>query len=262
MARKPPLPAYLSPDQVIALQDALLSNADRLILGMEESGKAIALHERRVMIQYAPEGEAFVDQHLLDLWAQHTLKLETVHSFLVQEQYWFGVEAADPYENEQILGTIDAWKRDHNTLKQRGFYIDVNPEGDPVTPEEVADAEAVRAVIGHVHQIGWQLRLGEHIEGKRQRERAQDIPPSTEEEIEEMRHSFRSADPGIRDRIIESMRRGETGEPLRNADYAFRAPSSPFENVGRPGYEAQDRELRALWEEDGGAQEDGDNSNE
>lgn len=282
MARKPPLPAYLSPDQVIALQDALLSNADRLlrgaltmldhadvslarslaILGMEESGKAIALHERRVMIQYAPEGEAFVDQHLLDLWAQHTLKLETVHSFLVQEQYWFGVEAADPYENEQILGTIDAWKRDHNTLKQRGFYIDVNPEGDPVTAEEVADAEAVRAVIGHVHQIGWQLRLGEHIEGKRQRERAQDIPPSTEEEIEEMRHSFRSADPGIRDRIIESMRRGETGEPLRNADYAFRAPSSPFENVGRPGYEAQDRELRALWEEDGGAQEDGDNSNE
>ena len=64
MARKQHLPDTLVPAQVIALQDALLANANRLleaarrsveaedfplarslaILGMEESGKAIALH--------------------------------------------------------------------------------------------------------------------------------------------------------------------------------------------------------------------------
>ena len=88
MAGKQHLPADLSPDQVIALQDALLANADRLlraavamldsenvslarslaILGMEESGKAIALHERRVQIASSPEGEPFVNQRLRDLW--------------------------------------------------------------------------------------------------------------------------------------------------------------------------------------------------
>lgn len=41
---------------------------------------------------------------------------------------------------------------------------------------ETANADAVRAVIGHVHQIGWQLRLGEHIEGNRQLQSSQDVP--------------------------------------------------------------------------------------
>lgn len=89
MARGQHLPLDLSPAQVIALQDALLANANRLleaalamldndnvllarslaILGMEESGKAIALHNRRVGMAHAPEGEAFVDDRLKDLWA-------------------------------------------------------------------------------------------------------------------------------------------------------------------------------------------------
>jgi AbiV family abortive infection protein len=71
----------LSPTQVPALFDALLENADRLlnaalaildlgspalarslarslaILGMEESGKAIALFNGRVAMAYVPEGE-------------------------------------------------------------------------------------------------------------------------------------------------------------------------------------------------------------
>lgn len=282
MARKSSLPADLSPTQVIALQDALLANADRLliaaltmldsddvplarslaILGMEESGKAIALHERRVTMEYSPEGEGFANKRLMGLWADHALKLETVHDFLVHEQYWFGTEAADPEENEQILGTIDAWKRNHNVLKQRGFYVDVTPDGDPVTPDEVADADAVRAVIGHVHQIGWQLRLGEHIEGKSQLERMQDVLPSTEEETEGMRKLLGSLDPVMVEEILESMRQGKTGEKLNNAGYSFQLPSTPFENVGRPGYEAQDRELSALWEDTACAPDENADSND
>lgn len=269
IARKLHLPADLSAVQVTALQDALLANADRLlraaltmldcddvplarslaILGMEESGKAIALHERRVTMVHTFEGDQFVDQRLTDLWAQHALKLEKVHDFLVSEEYWFDTEPSNPEENAKVLGTIDEWKRDLNLLKQRGFYVDVTLEGDPVTPQEIADADAVRAVIGHVHQIGWQLRLGEHIEGKRQLEQTRDVPPATEAEIADRRRLFRRADPVIAEGILESMRHGTTGEKLNNADYAFRLPSNPFENVGRPGYEAQDRELRALMEE-------------
>lgn len=48
--------------------DVLLARS-LAILGMEESGKAIALHNRRVGMAHAPEGEAFVDDRLKDLWA-------------------------------------------------------------------------------------------------------------------------------------------------------------------------------------------------
>lgn len=269
MARKHPLPDDLSPDQVIALQDALLANADRLlgaalialdaedaalarslaILGMEESGKAIALHERRVMVARAPEGEAFVDDQLRDLWGSHVRKLDVVHHFLVLEEYWFGVEASDPDENAEVLGAIDEWKRNHNAYKQRGFYVDVSSNGDPITPHEAADPDAVRAVIGHVHQIGWQLRLGEHIEGRRQEDRARDVPPASEEEIVRTRRALRSLDPETVGDIIKSRREGIKGKEPNNAAYGFTLPTDPFENVGRSGYEAQDRELLRLMED-------------
>lgn len=218
------------------------------ILGMEESGKAIALHERRVMMAHAPEGEAFVDQGLVKLWGLHPRKLEIVHDFLVREEYWFGSEPSNPDENAQVLGTIDEWKREHNTLKQRGFYVDVTSDGDPLIPQQVDDAETVRAVIGNVHQIGWQLRLGEHIEGKRRLQSEEDVPPASEDEIEAARRMWDSIDPTITADMIESMRAGRKGERFNNAGYAFHLPSNPFENFGRPGYEAEDRELLALME--------------
>lgn len=276
MASKQLLPADLTPKQVVALQDALLANADRLlsaalaildkddvplarsmaILGMEESGKAIALHERRVAMAYAPEGEAFVNQRLIKLWGLHSLKLEIVHDFLVREEYWFGTESSNPEANAQVLGAIEEWKREHNALKQRGFYVDVTPEGDPLLPQDVDDAETVRFVIGHVHQIGWQLRLGEHIEGKQRRQREEDIPPAGEEEMEAARRLWDSIDPSMTDGMIESMREGRKGEKFNNEGYAFHLPSNPFENVGRPGYEAQDRELRALMQDTSGGPEE------
>lgn len=269
MARRQHLPDDLEPAQVIALQDALLSNADRLlraavamlegdsvplarslaILGMEESGKAIALHERRVQMAYAPEGELFVDDRLKQVWGDHGLKLEIVHHFLVDEQYWFDVEPSDPEENARVLGAIEEWRRDHNTLKQRGFYVDVSPQGDPVTPEGISDVDAVREVIGHVHQIGWQLRLGEHIEGKRRLEIEQDVPPATEDEIQTMRGLLHRVDPEMAERMIESRREGTTGKLLNNGAYVFELPENPFSTMGKPGHEAEDRELLALWEQ-------------
>ena len=267
MARPPLLPTDLTPSQVVALQDALLANADRLlraafamldaddvplarslaILGMEESGKAIALHERRLQMAYVPDGEAFVDQCLLDLWGLHGKKLEVVYDFLVREDYWFGTGPSDPDETARALGTIEEWKRDHNLIKHRGFYVDVTPDGEPVVPQEIADGDAGREVLQHVHQIGWQLRLGEHIEGKRQLESQQAVPPATEEEIEAMRSLMRRVqDAEMVEHILDTMRAGKSAQALNNAGYAFVLPENPFDTVGRPGYEAQDRELAAL----------------
>lgn len=84
----------LLPAQVMELQDALLANADRLltsalavldlghvplarslaILGLEESGKAIAIHERRVEMASGPEGEPFRCDRLDELWGPATRK--------------------------------------------------------------------------------------------------------------------------------------------------------------------------------------------
>jgi AbiV family abortive infection protein len=80
MAQNDALPA-MTPERVVQLQDELLANADRLlnsalavlelgnvglarslaILGLEESGKAVAIHRRREEIAYEPEGSAFVN---------------------------------------------------------------------------------------------------------------------------------------------------------------------------------------------------------
>jgi AbiV family abortive infection protein len=189
----------LSPREVVILQDALLANADRLlnaalavlelgnvglarsfaILGMEESGKAIALHQRRVQIAYAPEGESFVTDHLIGPWASHPKKLRLVHQFLVDEPYWFDTHPPDRDENAAYMGTIERWIHDRDTLKQRGFYVDVGDGGQVLTPDDVSDKEWLSDVIRHVHQIGWQLRLGEHIEARGQEQWAETIPPAT-----------------------------------------------------------------------------------
>ena len=112
----------LSPNQVVEVQNALLATADRLltaalavldlgnvglarslaILGMEESGKAIAVHQRRVEMAYAPEGEPFMNEGLSELWASHQTKLELVHGFLVAKQYWFGAAPPDPAPRQRL----------------------------------------------------------------------------------------------------------------------------------------------------------------
>src|SRR5690625_6235125 len=51
---------------------------------------------------YAPEGEAFIDKTLRELWGNHGRKLSAVYDFLVAEQYWFGVEPSDRSEERRV----------------------------------------------------------------------------------------------------------------------------------------------------------------
>ncbi len=259
----------LTPQQVVGLQDALLANADRLltaaltlldrgdvglarslaILGMEESGKAIALHQRRVEMAHEPENTLFVNDRLQNLWASHQEKLRLVHSFLEEEEYWFGTEPADTEANLATLGTIKRWTGRHDKLKQRGFYVDIDKAGNVLDPTGATDRKYLVQVIDHVHQIGWQLRLGEHIEASRQDESAREIPPMTEAKLQEMRDMFSNPDLGLDKELFESMKRGREGAKLNNDGYRLRPPesgSNPFVNLGRPGYEAQTRELMRL----------------
>lgn len=222
----------LSPEQVLDLQDALLNNADGLlsaalaeihcgnpgrsqalaILGVEESAKAIALHERRVAIAFGAEGEPFVDDRLQLLWSDHREKLRLVHSFLIEERYWFGYGPPDAEENRCALGAMNEWVKRHNLLKQRGFYVDVDDNGDVLAPQLPADEKSLAAVIGFIHQIGWQLRLGEHIEARGQ-------------ELAARRGKLNNE--AYRLRLPERGRAVEPGDP-------------------RPGFEAQARELARL----------------
>lgn len=261
----------LSPSQVVQLQDALLANADRLlvsaltildsaqvalarslaILGMEESRKAIALHERRVAIAYEPEGTPFVNDRLEGLWSSHTEKLKKVYEFLVEETYWFAEEPSDPEANAAALGTIRRWIQRHNKLKQRGFYVDIDKIGNPLEPTGVGGPETVRAAISHVHQIGWQLRLGEHIEAKRQLQEEQDVPAWDESAIERMMRPLSKVDEDIREKMLSHMRTSHPGKKLANDAYRIKLPpvkANPFANMGRPGYEAETRELINLAE--------------
>jgi AbiV family abortive infection protein len=261
----------LSPEQVVAVQDALLANADQLltaatnllesnvplarslaILALEESGKAIALHDRRVAIAYATEGEPFVTADLQELWSSHDKKLSLVHQFLAEERYWFGEEPSDPEENSQALGAIRAWSRRQDRAKQRGFYVDLDKVGNVLDPAAAADEHALRIVIAQVHQIGWQLRLGEHIEAKRQAEEERGVAPAESDEIESFRTLLaRSSrvDSDLIERMLTSMQEGTPGRSLNNSPYRIRLPSNSFDHLGHRGYEAETRELDLLRKE-------------
>ncbi|XBB67364.1 AbiV family abortive infection protein [Nocardioides sp. WV_118_6] len=263
----------LTPEQVVNAQDALLANADRLlsaalavldldnvglarslaILGMEESGKAIAIHERRVAMAFAPEGEPFVTEEFSDLWASHQRKLELVHRFLVAEQYWFGVEPSNPDDNRAYLGAIRSWTKRHDKLKQRGFYVDLDRSGNPLTPDAVADRETMADVIRHVHQIGWQLRLGEHIEASSQAQYAEAVPPATEADMDRWRAILSGmGDEEFVENLLAGLREGKAARPLNNDAYRLKlrpADADPFADLGKPGYEAEARELAWMMEE-------------
>jgi len=255
MASTPHLSKNLSPAQMIALQDDLLASADRLrtsALSMIERGlvpvarlfatssvdktrKAIVTHQRRDEMSREPEGAPFVNNELRELWDQRELTPSVVYDFLMFDDYGFETTPADSDETRRVMETINNWRSGRQSIHQRDVYV--------AEPDEVV---AIHLLLDRVHQIGWQLRMGEHIEAQRLERAAQDIPPATEEEIEEARWGYRNIDPEIAEGIINSKRRGTKGKKFNNAAYAFTLAEDPFENMHKPGYEAQDRKLSAL----------------
>lgn len=132
----------LTPAQVVALMDALLANADTLlttaltvlekgqvplarslaILGMEESGKAIAVHERRVEMTAAPDGEPFRCAALDQLWGSHHRKLEKVYDCLEE-----GAECEDALT--QLAAVNKAINRGGYALVATGLHQCLTEEG-------------------------------------------------------------------------------------------------------------------------------------
>jgi AbiV len=194
-----------------------------------------------------------------ELWTSHDKKLEAVYRFLEEEPYWFDVRPPDPGENAAVLGTIKSWSRRYSRSKERGFYVDLSKTGDVMVPSDIADGAALREVIARVHQIGWQLRLGEHIEGKYQDEREAGSPPMIDEDLAWLDGIHGTNDiEDLRDDLLRSLKEGRPGEPIPNAAYRFNPPGaerSPFRNFGKPGYEAETRELMRLARGDHGDSE-------
>jgi AbiV family abortive infection protein len=135
-------------------------------LALEESSKAIAIHERRAVAASMAEPVPDLDADFWRDWSAHRAKLRRVRDFLVREDYWFGQE---PPTNELLLSPLedylqklDEWAAADNEAKLSGFYVDVDwstgdPEASCVSPNEVT------ALIELVHQVGWQVRQGDHI---------------------------------------------------------------------------------------------------
>lgn len=120
-------------------------------------------------------------------------------------------------------------------------------KGGVLAPTGVVDVQSVRDVIAHVHQISWQLRLGDRIESKRQEEEEQGAPSAKEVEIEQMRSLYsRVKDLNLVEDILESLRRGRSGIPRNNSAFSIRLSDSPFWNVGKPTYLSATRELHPL----------------
>ncbi|WP_412542928.1 AbiV family abortive infection protein [Longispora sp. K20-0274] len=210
----------LTNEQVEALYDALLSNADRLcreaelllgagsagrarslvVLALEESAKAIAIHDRRrdAVIDRLPEPE--LDVTFWQEWASHRDKLRRVYEFLVREDYWFGTpQPPHPLMDESpehCLAVLDGWARQDNEFKQRGFYVDVDRATGQILVPEPGDAAEVLEMITLVEQVGWQVRLGDHIVWKQALERAEGAASFEETAVESGEQFARMNRPG------------------------------------------------------------------
>lgn len=114
----------------------------------------------------------------------------------------------------------------------------------------MANDIALRETIAQVHQIGWQLRLGEHIEGKYQDEQAAGVPAQDDAALAWLDEVEETTETGhfLAD-LKRSLKSGSPGKALPNSAYRFNPPGAdrePFRNLGKPGYEAETREVILL----------------
>lgn len=101
-------------------------------------------------------------------------------------------------------------------------------------------------IVPNLSQRVWPAQLPS--DRKRRLEQEREVPPASDEEVDRTRAALRCVDPQLAKRILESRGEDKKGEADDLAAYAFHLPENPFETVGRPGYEAEERELAALVE--------------
>lgn len=140
------------------------------VLSLEEAGKAIMIHEAKVRSFERRLPNPVLSPAFWKDWGSHRAKLRHVRDFIVKEQYWFDTQP--PPVNDLLLGEIDeyaehldVWAKAGDSNKLRGLYVDVDHgTGAVVAPRTNHDSSAVVELLELAHQIGWQLRLGDHIE--------------------------------------------------------------------------------------------------
>jgi hypothetical protein len=128
------------------------------------------------------------------------------------------VEPADPEANAAALGAIKEWTRDHNDLKQKGLYVDVDLDGAPLAPASDSNPKIVRQVFDHVHQIGWQPCLGEHPEGKAQRDRERELSAWSPSKVADFMSEMPAASAELISEVASDLALGQPGEILTNAN--------------------------------------------
>lgn len=161
----------LSQDARLLLEANSIGHARALaILALEECGKAIMIHQAKIVSFHNGDKDPILDERFWKDWRTHQPKLRAVHDFIIREEYWFDTQP--PPINELLLGNLsdylaelDRWAANGDSSKLRGLYVDINHgTGNTVSPAADSGADEVEELLAIAHQIGWQIRLGDHIQ--------------------------------------------------------------------------------------------------
>ncbi|WP_084606002.1 AbiV family abortive infection protein [Agreia bicolorata] len=162
---------HLSQDARLLLEHGSVGRARALaVLALEEAGKAVMIHKAKVRSFREGLRDPHLDATFWKNWRSHQTKLRAVHDYIVHEPHWFDV--APPPVNELLLGEVDDYlaeldrrAADGDSNKLKGFYVDIDAAtGRTETPNSSVNPDDVFELLGLGHQVGWQLRLGDHIE--------------------------------------------------------------------------------------------------
>jgi AbiV family abortive infection protein len=175
--------------QVEDLYSALLSNAWRLsreaealaavgangraralaIVALEECGKAIMIHKAKIISHDRGHPAPVLDDQFWRDWRNHQPKLREVRAFILNHEYWFAEGPPEPHDLvlgpvEDYLADLDVFADQQSANRMSGLYVDVDKStGRPRKPyDEIGDD--VPELVAIADQVGWQLRLGDHIQ--------------------------------------------------------------------------------------------------
>jgi len=162
---------YLTQDANLLLEDGSVGRAHALaVLALEECGKAILIQNAKIASHARNLTDPELDDTFWREWRTHQPKLRAVREFLLKNKYWFDFQPPEP--DELLLGSVDDYLADldrfakeGDTSKQRGLYVGIDKAtGRPESPLDETNRAEVVELLRTAQQIGWQIRLGDHIE--------------------------------------------------------------------------------------------------